>query len=642
MRTTRDELALGLYDNYIMEGSCPAACNVPSSCPGPGISGANALFFTSLISSLLQSERELADSHIYPVDASQFMFDEYDFIVIGAGSAGSAVASRISEVPDWKVLVIEAGGDPPLLSNIPALFFPLQKTEVDWQFQTEPQDGICQGFVGKHCNWPRGKALGGTSVINGMLYFRGVSGDFDDWAKAGNDGWSDKEVLEFFKKSEDFKFESDYNNAGSDYHGTGGPLKVQRLQTLDLAWKLAEALKEAGHKELDDINGPDQHGFAHIHATIINGTRCNSAKAFLAPAKDRRNLHVVKNSQVTRIIIDHTTKEVKGVEFVSADGKIRSVNVRKEVIVSAGVVNSPQILMLSGIGPQNHLKNVGIKTIKDLKVGENLQDHFLFLGLIFTIRKSDKIQGDLSNFLEVSYEYLRRRTGFLSTHYGTSVSGFFKTNIEPEDIRPDMQFIFFSILANDTSAINVFHENFDLEEDTFASLKEIIKEGDTIFLVPIVSRPTSRGKIVLASADPLEHPKIYAEYISDSRDLKTMMEGIKTGIKLMETKVMKFNDAKQQKLFVKSCEHLEFDTWTYWECMMRHVGTSCFHAVGTCKMGPSSDPEAVVDHELKIHGMKGIRVADASIMPTIVSSPTYATAIMIGEKAADMIKKEWL
>ncbi|KAJ9588584.1 hypothetical protein L9F63_028111 [Diploptera punctata] len=610
-----------------MEGSCPAACNVATSCPGPG---ASAMFFTTLISSLLQSERELADSHIYPTDASNFMFDEYDFIVVGAGTAGSVIASRISEVPQWKVLVIEAGGDPPFLSNIPAIFFALLKTEVDWQYHTEPHDGFCQGFVGKRCFLPRGKALGGTSSINGMLYFRGVTGDFDNWATAGNKGWSDKEVLEFFKKSEDFKFEGDGDNSGPDYHGAGGPLKVQRLQTLDLAVKLAEGLKEAGYKELNDVIGPDQHGFGHLHATITNGTRCSSAKAFLAGTRDRKNLHVVKNSQVTKIIIDHESKEVKGVEFVLADGRIRSVKVRKEVIVSAGTVNSPQVLMLSGIGPKrHHLTDVGIETIKDLKVGENFHDHFLFLAT-------------LSHLLDDSYEYLTRRTGRFTTYFGTSVVSYFKTKLEPEDQRPDMMLVFLSILANDTSTVDLLEDKLDLEHESADSIKEMIKEGDAFFILPMILRTKSRGRVLLSSADPLAHPKIYPEYLSDSRDLETMLEGIRTGIELMETDIMKQYGAKKQKLFVKSCEDLEYDSREYWECMLRNVGGSFFHPVGTCKMGPRTDSEAVVDPELKVHGLKGIRVADASVMPVTVSSPPYATVVMIGEKAADMIKREWL
>ncbi|KAJ9588585.1 hypothetical protein L9F63_028112 [Diploptera punctata] len=321
-----------------------------------------------------------------------------------------------------------------------------------------------------------------------MLYFRGVTGDFDNWAKAGNEGWSDKEVLEFFKKSEDFKFEGDEENAGPDYHGTGGPLKVQRLQKLDLALKLAEALKEAGYKDLNDIIGPDQHGFAHLHATITNGSRCSSATAFLAGTRGRKNLHVVKNSQVTKIIIDHQSKEVKGVEFVSADGRIRSVKVRKEVIVSAGAINSPQVLMLSGIGPQHHLTDLGIETIKDLKVGENLHDHFLFLGFIYTVNKSHTIQATLSHILDDSYEYLTRRTGRFATHNGFSIGAYFKTKLEPEDSRPDMMFLILCILANDTSTVDLFTARFGLEHETGVSLKQIIRDGDVIFIAPMVSQ----------------------------------------------------------------------------------------------------------------------------------------------------------
>jgi glucose dehydrogenase (acceptor) len=551
------------------------------------------------------------------------------------------VAGRLSEVPDWNVLLIEAGDNPPLVSDIPALYSFLQKTDADWQFRTEPQNGSCQGLLDQRCNWPRGKALGGTSAINTMLYIRGMKGDFDEWAAAGNDGWSYDEVLEYFKKSEDFRPTENEKDLGSSYHGSGGPLTVQRLESLDLAWELLRAVKEAGHKELDDINGPSQLGFAHLHGTVTNGTRCSAAKAYLGQAKNRKNLHVIKNSKVTRIIIDPIHKEAKRVEFRSRDDKIHQVKIKKEVVISAGAINSPQLLMLSGIGPEEHLKEFGIKVIKDLKVGENLQDHFAFFGSLYSIRKSKKFQSNPLSFLDASYEYLTRRTGALSTHYGTTVSGFIKTKFAPDD-RPDIQVFFFVILANDTGAAALIGAMFGLTNETIISLQEISTEGDIIMLVPLLSRPSSRGKILLRSSHPSDYPKIYPGYLTSTQDMETMLEGIQATAGIMETEVMKARDARRRKLIVNACEGLHFDNRTYWECMLRNIGVSAFHAVGTCKMGPSSDPEAVVDPKLRVHGVKGIRVADASIMPLVLGTPLYATTVMIGEKAADMIKMAWL
>jgi choline dehydrogenase-like flavoprotein len=626
-----------------MESSCAVSSHWTSSesCPGAGVSGAGAVFFTSLITTLLESERELGDPGQYPGDASSRLLGEYDFIVVGAGAAGSVVASRLSEIPDWNVLLIEAGGDPPLASEIPAMFFSLQKSDIDWQFRTEQQKDNCQGVRDKRCNWSRGKVLGGTGTINGMLYIRGMKDDFDYWAAAGNDGWSYNEVLEYFKKSEDFKPKANEKYPEVFYHGTGGPLSVQRFDSLDHAWTFLDAVKEAGYKELDDINGPSQLGFAHLHGTIINGTRCSTAKAFLGPARNRKNLHVIKNSKVTRIIIDPISKVGNKVEFSTRDEQIHQIKIKKEIILSAGTVNSPQLLMLSGVGPEEHLKEFGINVIKDLKVGENLQDHLLFTGLLHNIRKSDKSQSTPLSFLDASYEYLSRRTGAFATHYGTTLSGFIRTKLSPDE-RPDIQILFFVILANDTDAAARFGSGFFLTDETISSLQEMSKEGDVVMTIPLLCRPRSRGKVLLSSSNPSDYPKIYAGCLTDTKDLDTMLEGIKASEEIMQTGVMKNRGARRKKLIVSSCEGFEFDTTSYWECMLRNIGTPGLHAVGTCKMGPTSDPEAVVDPQLRVRGVKGIRVADASIMPTIVSTPTYATTIMIGEKAADMIKMDWL
>jgi choline dehydrogenase-like flavoprotein len=598
------------------------------------------MFFASLITTLLLSESELGNPEQYPADASSHLLDEYDFIVVGGGTAGSVVASRLSEVPGWNVLLIEAGDNPPLASDIPAMSISLHKSDMDWQFRTEPQEGAGQGLRHQRNNWPRGRALGGSSAMNGMLYFRGMKGDFDEWAAAGNDGWSYDEVLKYFKKSEDFRPTANEKDLQMFYHGSGGPLTVQRTESPNLARALLSAAKEAGYNELDDINGPSQLGFALLHVTIINGTRCNAAKAYLGPAKNRKNLHVLKKSEVTRIIIDPISKDAKIVEFKSPDDRLHQVQIKKEVILSAGTINSPHLLMLSGIGPEAHLKEFGIKVIKDLKVGENLQDHFLFPGSLHSIRKPENLQSNPLSFLDASYEYLTRRTGAL-TDPGATVSGFIKTKFALGS-RPDIQIMFFVIPANNTDAAAMFGDALGLTKETILSLQEMSKEGDVVMSIPLLCRPSSKGKIQLRSSSPSDYPKIYAGYLTSTQDVDTMLEGINATTRIMETDVMKGRDARREKLIVNSCQELVFDTKSYWECMLRNIGGTGFHAVGTCKMGPSSDPEAVVDPKLRVHGVKRIRVADASIMPLIISTPTYATTIMIGEKAADMIKMDWL
>jgi glucose dehydrogenase (acceptor) len=618
-----------------------------ASCTGNAdMSGLSAVLFTSLITTLMQSQKQLGNPDDYPDDATSHLLDEYDFIVVGAGSAGAVIANRLSEVSDWKVLLLEAGGDPNPTSDIPSLAFSLQKTDIDWQYQTEPEAGMCQGFRDKRCNWPRGKVLGGSSVLNLMIYIRGMKADYDAWAAAGNHGWSYEEVLPYFRKSQDVTSEKllQKDSNGEKYHARGGPLTLEEFEQTEFSETILEAVKELGYERLEDLNGENQLGFGNIIATTRKGTRCSTAKAFLSPIKFRENIHVAKHAHVTRILINDQTKTAYGVEFKTKDGNVASVKFRNEVIISAGTINSPQILMLSGIGPQEHLEDIGIKpVVSNLKVGENLQDHLIFPGALFNVKKSQHYQMSPLNLLDTYYYYLTRHTGPLSTHLGTTVTGFIKTKFA-EDKRPDLQYHFLVLLANDSNTVNLVSHILGFPDEATKSLHEIASYSDFYFVVPTLIRPKSKGKLLLRSQNPLEHPKIFAGYLSDPerKDVTTMLEGIKFAQELMSTEVMKLKESKQRKLVIEGCENFEFDSSDYWECLVRHIGTTVFHPVGTCKMGPRSDPGAVVDPELRVHGVKGIRVADASIMPNIVSGNTNAASIMIGEKAADMIKREWL
>ena len=295
-----------------MEAACTSShWTSASSCPGNAdVSGVSAVLFTSLITTLMQSQQQLGNPDDYPDDATSYLLDEYDFIVVGAGSAGAVVASRLSEVSQWKVLLLEAGGDPNPTSDIPSLAFTLQKTDIDWQYQTEPEEGMCQGFRYKRCNWPRGKVLGGSSVLNLMIYIRGMKGDYDAWGAAGNHGWSYEEVLPYFKKSQDVtakKLLKKHSN-GQIYHATGGPLTLEEFEKTEFGENILEAVKELGYETLEDLNAENQLGFGNLIGNVRKGTRCNTAKAFLGPIKFRENLHVAKHAHVTRILINEQKK----------------------------------------------------------------------------------------------------------------------------------------------------------------------------------------------------------------------------------------------------------------------------------------------------------------------------------------------
>ncbi|KAK4014877.1 hypothetical protein OUZ56_027387 [Daphnia magna] len=601
------------------------------------------LEFTMTMTTLLGKYFFLRDSANNPegvVRDSRGLWTEYDFIIIGAGSAGAVVANRLTEIAEWNVLLLEAGGDESFLGQVPAMAADLQLTERDWQYQTETMDGqACLGLENKRCLWPRGKMMGGTSSLNYMLYVRGNRRDYDHWASLGNVGWSYDEVLPYFIKSED---NQNPTLAKTKYHGTGGYLTVSESQYHSpLGDAFIQGGLEMGYKNRDG-NGKYQTGFMFAQGTIRKGHRCSTSKAFIRPIRKRKNLHISMNSHVMKILINPVTKQAYGVQFIKR-GRIYQIHARKEVILSAGDTASPHLLMLSGIGPADHLQEKGIYPIlANLPVGQNLHDHVALGEIIFLIDQPYSLKEERVRNIPTILNYTAWGGTPLSMLGGVEGLAWLNTKYaDPTDDWPDVQFHFIGscVTADRGRSVRYSHGVSDAVWEKYYSP---IMERDCWSIMPVTLRPKSRGYIRLNSADPFDKPIINPNYYDDPYDVKVTIEGIKLALQLSQTSAFRKMNSKFYAMPFPGCEGYRMGTDAYWECWVRSYSVTLAHTAGTCQMGPDSDPLAVVDPLLRVRGIKNLRVADSSIMPFVPSGNTNAAAIMIGEKASDLIKHTWL
>ncbi len=517
----------------------------------------------------------------------------YDYIIVGAGSAGCVLADRLSADGKTRVLLLEAGPtDKKQEVHIPAAFSKLFKTPLDWDYETEPQEHM----AGRKLYWPRGKMLGGSSSINAMIYQRGNPLDYDRWANLGNAGWSYRDVLPYFKSLEN------YYGGASEYHGVDGPLCVNKLRSPNpLSKHFVRACKQVGLPLNDDFNGATQEGFGLYQVTQKGGQRHSAADAFLKPAMKRKNLKVETEAEVTRLLFEGM--RCVGVAY-RRKGKEETATAAKEVILSGGAINSPQLLLLSGVGDAAQLQALGIPVVKNLPgVGQNLQDH-LALGVYYACKR--KVTLAHAESVRHVATYLLRHRGPLTSNVGEA-GGF--TYLNPESPEPDLQFHF--------APSYFIRHGFDNPA------------GDGYTIAPTLVQPKSVGYLKLRSADPSDKPIIDAKGLSDEADLACMVDGLKLARRIGQAKA--FNRYRGAEFLPGESVQSDDELRDY----VRTRVETLYHPVGTCKMG--SDSMAVVDSRLRVYGLAGLRVVDASIMPTIINANTNVPAMMIAAKAADMI-----
>ena len=524
---------------------------------------------------------------------------EADFVIVGAGSAGCVLAARLSENPGTRVILLEAGGeDTNFWIHIPLGFGKtFADKRVNWMFQTEPDPGA----GGRQIFWPRGKVLGGSSSINGMVYIRGQHEDFDHWRQLGNPGWSASDVLPYFRRS------VNQTRGADEWHGTGGPLTISdATYSHPICDAFIDAASDLGFPRNPDFNGKDQEGAGYQQTTTRKGRRCSTAVGYLHPAMKRPNLRVITRALTEKVLFEG--KRAVGVAF-RENGVAKTVRATREVVLCGGAIGSPHILMLSGVGPAAHLAEKGVQVMHDLPgVGQCLQDHYsaaVKLRSKENITFNDVMMNPLKQ-LAVGIRYMVFRDGPLTMAAGPCAL-FARTR--PELATPDVK-ISISPFSSDNPAAGL-HK--------FSAFTVIVYQ----------LRPDSRGEIRLKSTDAAASPSIIPNYLSDRNDQRTVVDGLKLIRRILATK--HFERYIESEFRPGTDVQTDDELLTY----ARGFGSTVFHPTSTCRMGV--DPMAVVDPELRVHGIEGLRVADASIMPTVASGNTNAATIMIGEKAADMI-----